>query len=460
MKQGGIYLLIIFLTLFNVTIFAADKASLSRYSNDSYHLQSKVISSQNLVKESIIQRSRSDLGCELTSRINRDGSISMVCIDNTPSTYAYWDIEEWNPRTLAKVGDALTIHGYNMPEIDIKLGNATLDIISASTSSITVRLPDTETNAPLVAVRKSDNQEAILENNYQVNYPFHYFEAENTGFSWVNSYLLSAASMTVYDDSNDFSGNVTERFAKMGLTVDYSDDTNSLGVDLAIAHNDEIVLVTIRGTQMSEDWQDVAIDGFHPLIPAPPSWGLFGVHAGFFIAASSVFDLIADTVSPLLTNDRKLWITGHSLGGAMSSLIAYRLQVVNNINIEGVQTFGSPRVGNYYWTWANGFTGMANKTYRWVAEGDTVTTFPFRDLKDIINPIFTPGNTYSHVGYVNTMFSDGSMQINGPEYFFIQTNPVDMITGLFDEHMSYSPRIYNELANHIDSELHAIMPTP
>lgn len=41
--------------------------------------------------------------------------------------------------------------------------------------------------------------------------------------------------------------------------------------------------------------------------------------------------------------DRKLFIAGHSLGGALATIAAARLVFVDNMNIAGMYTMGSPR---------------------------------------------------------------------------------------------------------------------
>ena len=41
--------------------------------------------------------------------------------------------------------------------------------------------------------------------------------------------------------------------------------------------------------------------------------------------------------------NRKLFITGHSLGGALATIAAARLAFVDDMNIAGIYTIGSPR---------------------------------------------------------------------------------------------------------------------
>lgn len=40
---------------------------------------------------------------------------------------------------------------------------------------------------------------------------------------------------------------------------------------------------------------------------------------------------------------RKLYVAGHSLGGALATVAAARLVFVDNMNVAGVYTIGSPR---------------------------------------------------------------------------------------------------------------------
>lgn len=43
--------------------------------------------------------------------------------------------------------------------------------------------------------------------------------------------------------------------------------------------------------------------------------------------------------------NKKLYVTGHSLGGAMATICASRLSA-QGMNVEGLYTYGSPRVGD------------------------------------------------------------------------------------------------------------------
>jgi triacylglycerol lipase len=66
------------------------------------------------------------------------------------------------------------------------------------------------------------------------------------------------------------------------------------------------------------------------------------VHSGF----ADAFSQISDDLDALLTlrqTGQKLWFTGHSLGGALATLAAAH---VGGDSIDGLYTYGSPRVGD------------------------------------------------------------------------------------------------------------------
>ena len=67
------------------------------------------------------------------------------------------------------------------------------------------------------------------------------------------------------------------------------------------------------------------------------------IHYGFYRALVSINDELTAHLAALPA--RPLFITGHSLGGALALLFAFRL-VLPPFPIHGVYTFGQPRVGN------------------------------------------------------------------------------------------------------------------
>jgi hypothetical protein len=103
------------------------------------------------------------------------------------------------------------------------------------------------------------------------------------------------------------------------------------------------------------------------------------VHAGFFDAFSSIRQKLLE--HPLLQGPRPIFITGHSLGGALAILGAiYSAQL--KMPLHSVYTFGQPRVGNaefksVYDALNIGPSGMLReRTFRFVNQEDIVPRVP------------------------------------------------------------------------------------
>ena len=83
---------------------------------------------------------------------------------------------------------------------------------------------------------------------------------------------------------------------------------------------------------------------------------------------------------------RKIWMTGHSLGAALATLAADRYG-----NVQGVYTFGSPRVGD----------GAFKKNFE-------VEAYRIVNNKDIVTRVPPPGR-YKHVGDIKFIDADGNI---------------------------------------------------
>jgi triacylglycerol lipase len=76
---------------------------------------------------------------------------------------------------------------------------------------------------------------------------------------------------------------------------------------------------------------------------------------------------------------RSLWITGHSLGGALAVLAAAKLRLEKAQPVNGVYTYGQPRVGDA--VFCSGFNQwMGTNTFRFVNFKDIVPRVPPRNL--------------------------------------------------------------------------------
>ncbi len=129
--------------------------------------------------------------------------------------------------------------------------------------------------------------------------------------------------------------------------------------------NEHDVVVACRGTEPTE-WNDVQADANAVLSVV----GTLGkVHSGF----NGEVDHLWPVLEEILRNNKlPVWFCGHSLGGAMATITAFRCKASSiSSNPQELHTFGSPRVG------CRKYTRHAEvKHYRWVHNNDVVTRCP------------------------------------------------------------------------------------
>jgi hypothetical protein len=154
-----------------------------------------------------------------------------------------------------------------------------------------------------------------------------------------------------------------------------------------LAQNDEFVVLAFRGSERPtsidglQDWLLTNANNF--LILPEGDLGIdfaaAGVgarfHRGFMTALGSVWPPLFEAVNKALEEkERPLFVCGHSLGGALAQLAAWRLQK-NYVAVEQVYTFGAPMVGND--AAAAAFDKeFAGKIFRFVDNPDLVPRLP------------------------------------------------------------------------------------
>lgn len=155
-----------------------------------------------------------------------------------------------------------------------------------------------------------------------------------------------------------------------------------------------VVVVAFRGTQQR---RDIAVDlqgATQETVAGDPRWGK--AHIGFLNA----FDVVGDVLRRKLQfdgNDAQIWVTGHSLGAALATVAAARMMqwqdagTLAALDLRGMYTFGSPRVGNPQFA----------KTFTETAERGDMSTFRIRHGDDPVTKLALHRGilgTYSHVG--------------------------------------------------------------
>lgn len=104
----------------------------------------------------------------------------------------------------------------------------------------------------------------------------------------------------------------------------------------SVAWNDDHVVVSFRGTDDEKDWAMA-------LSYRQIEWHGGKVHAGFARTVDAMWPhLMANLFDADFTN-KTLWFSGHSMGGALSMLAAWKLDV-EGIPAHSLYTYGSPKV--------------------------------------------------------------------------------------------------------------------
>ena len=203
------------------------------------------------------------------------------------------------------------------------------------------------------------------------------WDVKTEEIKWETAITLGELSKIAYTDQHN--RKLTLRLMNFD-EVETLDDGPMSGY---VAMTDEVVVVVFRGTDMfsPKDW----------LANADAFWQKDvgrgrKVHKGFYRG----YDRFASQIKRMLSgrNPKYIWVTGHSLGGAMATCCAYDW-IINRMPLTGVVTFGQPRVGNL--TFARFMDYQVGTRY-----------LRFRNGEDIV-PSVPPANSlllpdYQHAG--------------------------------------------------------------
>ena len=145
-----------------------------------------------------------------------------------------------------------------------------------------------------------------------------------------------------------------------GFEIKYLVDNN--GVFAVVAETETDIIVCIRGTEFT-DWEDLKTNfDFKPEFK-----NLFGdmveVHAGYFNASLKLLEF-----DPVIDIKKKIWVTGHSLGGAVGTFYAARL-AARSYDVT-LATFGAPQTHEMGFGQHCDNIGLV--TYRYVNESDLI----------------------------------------------------------------------------------------
>jgi len=165
-----------------------------------------------------------------------------------------------------------------------------------------------------------------------------------------------------------------------------------------VAQSPEVVLVAFRGSECPtslDGFKDWLLTNANNYLILPEGrigtdFAAAGVgarfHRGFMTALDDIWTPLSTAVEEAMKKaERPLWVTGHSLGGALALLAAWRFER-SFLPVDEIVTFGAPMIGNQ--TAADAFEKkFAKKISRYVNFEDPVPLLPSVSLL---------ANTYVH----------------------------------------------------------------
>ncbi len=174
--------------------------------------------------------------------------------------------------------------------------------------------------------------------------------------------LLKLIDLVGYDHEQERRKLVAELGA---LRLELMATFDCRGTQAILVANAQFAVLAFRGTEATSV-RDIKADA-RAVATACESGGR--VHAGFNRAYEQVAGDIQRELAASRLRDKPLYITGHSLGGALATIAAKRLN--HPAGIAACYSFGAPRVGDEDWV-----AGIKAPVYRLVNAADCVTMLP------------------------------------------------------------------------------------
>ncbi len=212
------------------------------------------------------------------------------------------------------------------------------------------------------------------------------FQPHAQSHSPINAWWLAEFSLMAYEDPERIHNLLINKEFISARSVSWfaskNDMLTSSNTQGFIAETPDYAVIAFRGTEFSRPgdvlqepakllniFQDLKTD-----LEIPPKADEAGkppfavpVHTGFAKALQSVWEQLQAPLRAI--GSKPVWLTGHSLGGALASLMAYQL---GGGKVAGVYTFGAPCVGTGGFVQAYSARGLEAKTFRYVHGIDAV----------------------------------------------------------------------------------------
>jgi len=212
-----------------------------------------------------------------------------------------------------------------------------------------------------------------------------------TGWSRNNALSLANCALLAYNDPPV----IKEHLQARGFSDVFPLRSNTAGVDTQafVAVREDAVAVAFRGTEPTNP-----VDYFTDFTTARVSfeekfhflgWG--NVWAGWADGVLAVWPQLLEKLKHYDDEKHALWITGHSLGGALATVMAAVVANLSDHPIQGVYTYGQPRVGDPEFC-RRYMQALGDRTFRHVNDHDLVPHVPPRRFTRMEQQVFDPKN--------------------------------------------------------------------
>ncbi len=224
-------------------------------------------------------------------------------------------------------------------------------------------------------------------------------ETQAPDLAVCNCAAMARAAQLAYSEAQDIEAIARNQWDMTQFAFFHLKETEAYAMG-----NGEQIIVSFRGSDDLGDWFNdidlIKMDGSRK----------GKVHRGFNRVLDRAWAVIEETISAWQNEALRqgqpapgLFFTGHSLGAAIATLAAERLHIKGQ-RIDGLYTFGSPRVGD------SAFSEHFNEalkacTFRFINSNDLVTRMPPRPMD------------YNHVGQLYYFNAKGQLRTE-PSYWY------------------------------------------
>lgn len=225
------------------------------------------------------------------------------------------------------------------------------------------------------------------------------FKPTSQGFNSHNAQLLLWLSRLAYADKAEVVSYAESLLEVTAQDIHWYSSCCGSDVQLFILAQAEDVFIIFRGSESECDFElnnDIWLQDDHAMSKlAQQSEAPIRLHQGFLTAFLAVNTFIKQKLKQLIPvgDNKRIWLAGHSLGGALTTIAAAYIEFVypEPYRIAGIYSYGSPRVGNV--PFANLFSSqLAQRYYRIVNNNDLVPHLPPQ------TGLFGEVGRYTHVG--------------------------------------------------------------